>query len=1277
MAISRIGTNLILDATIATADIADDAITTAKLAAGTIAVADIADDAITAAKLATNAVVTASIVAGSVTTTELGADAVTNAKIGDNAIDSEHYVDGSIDTVHISDNAITVGKMADLARGQIIAGNSAGNPVALALGSNNYVLTSDGTDIAWAASQVEEAPAFTGNVSVAGTLGVGTTSPTGNAKVHIKNAASGQSAASNNTELTIENDNHTGIQFLTPNNKVAGFWFGDPEAVEAAKFYYSHSTSSYLWNAAATDVMTLSGSLLALTGNQTISGTLGVTGTSTFGGGTSITNAGVLTLEAGGSLTTAASNDLNIVYPDGRSLFIKEASTTSVTIDNAQKVTLAGALDITGDTIASANIRIRGGASTPISGEARLGGHASWGAQIYGYGGTNDISLVNRAGTVAMAVLANSTNITMAGTLGVASTIRVTTDGSASAPCFQVGGDADTGMYQSATNELAFTVAGTKKMHFTTVSMTLDNSLTSGLSMGDNIPVKWGNSNDLTIKHDGSHSYIHQSGTGDLRFRAAIFNVLNAAGDENMIWATQDGEARLYHNGSAKLATTTTGISVDDIIKLGGYSYIGEDMFDADSLGLACDSTESIQFGTFTTSNSTWTEKMRLTNAGNLGIGIAAPVDKLEVYRTSTDQTVGLTLTNNQNGGYGSGIVWRSKRTDAGLLNAAEITVSGENSWNSNATTSSMMKFATQKDGTLTTHMTITKNGKVGIGDTAPQDWLEVRSSGAIGGITISNSAHDQAALSFARSAAATARIFTTEPGATHTGAMHFQTGIASGPALVTAMTIDETQRIGIGTASPGAQLEVYGTSQLGMRVDTSSKAVIRLMNNALGLGETLALGIGFSAVGGHSGTYPLSFITGGWDDDTSGGLLSFRTSTDGGSSCPSHMVIKHDGKIGIGTASPTAKFEVHDDSGGFSTSSVAASIASSVMHIQGDNDMRIIFTENGSSFRGMFGYEHSGSTYMGIWDSGSSSNVTLKCQTGKVVIGGDAVPDELLHIYERDAAPKIRFEQYDSSGAAVAGDVVGGIEWSINEDSAFSGADTVRTKILSVIEGTSSQTALTFYTGAGAAAAAEKMRIDSSGRVMIGSTTDAMNPDTYTSFQTVSNDTPNHILIGADCSDHADNVGIKFASGPNGPTGGGYIQSSIELEATSTSSGQVINWKLVDNSSTKLSLQTGGIYGVMNDTSDIALKENILDLSDGTTVIKALRPRIFDWKTGGDVGGVGTGQAGFVAQEVETVFEEAVSGVEGRKGVKAMAILTHAVKAIQELEARIAVLEG
>ena len=81
----------------------------------------------------------------------IAADSITGAKIADNAIDSEHYTDGSIDTAHIADDQVTLAKMAGLARGKIIIGDASGNPTALAIGSNGYVLKSDGTDIAWAA----------------------------------------------------------------------------------------------------------------------------------------------------------------------------------------------------------------------------------------------------------------------------------------------------------------------------------------------------------------------------------------------------------------------------------------------------------------------------------------------------------------------------------------------------------------------------------------------------------------------------------------------------------------------------------------------------------------------------------------------------------------------------------------------------------------------------------------------------------------------------------------------------------------------------------------------------------------------------------------------------------------------------------------------------------------------------------------------------------------------------------------------------------------------
>ena len=83
----------------------------------------------------------------------IAADAINGDKIADDSINSEHYVDGSIDTAHIADNQVTLGKMAGLARGNIIVGDSNGDPSALGTGSQNQVLTVDANgDAVWAAA---------------------------------------------------------------------------------------------------------------------------------------------------------------------------------------------------------------------------------------------------------------------------------------------------------------------------------------------------------------------------------------------------------------------------------------------------------------------------------------------------------------------------------------------------------------------------------------------------------------------------------------------------------------------------------------------------------------------------------------------------------------------------------------------------------------------------------------------------------------------------------------------------------------------------------------------------------------------------------------------------------------------------------------------------------------------------------------------------------------------------------------------------------------------
>ncbi len=77
-----------------------------------------------------------------------------------------------------------------------------------------------------------------------GKVGIGTSSPDSNSKLHVYNGASGQSSATNNTEVVIENNSTTGISFLTPNNASSGLWFADPESNASGRFYYTHSDNS-------------------------------------------------------------------------------------------------------------------------------------------------------------------------------------------------------------------------------------------------------------------------------------------------------------------------------------------------------------------------------------------------------------------------------------------------------------------------------------------------------------------------------------------------------------------------------------------------------------------------------------------------------------------------------------------------------------------------------------------------------------------------------------------------------------------------------------------------------------------------------------------------------------------------------------------------------------------------------------------------------------------------------------------------------------------------
>ena len=117
--------------------ISANAVGSSEIANGAVGIAELATNAVTSAKLAQNSVLTKHIDDGQVTADQLSTDAVTTVKI----------TDSNVTTAKIADDAVTLAKMAGLTRGSIIVGDSSGNPSALALGSNGQVLKSDGTDL--------------------------------------------------------------------------------------------------------------------------------------------------------------------------------------------------------------------------------------------------------------------------------------------------------------------------------------------------------------------------------------------------------------------------------------------------------------------------------------------------------------------------------------------------------------------------------------------------------------------------------------------------------------------------------------------------------------------------------------------------------------------------------------------------------------------------------------------------------------------------------------------------------------------------------------------------------------------------------------------------------------------------------------------------------------------------------------------------------------------------------------------------------------------------
>lgn len=84
-----------------------------------------------------------------------------------------------------------------------------------------------------------------------------------------------------------------------------------------------------------------------------------------------------------------------------------------------------------------------------------------------------------------------------------------------------------------------------------------------GLTLGDNVKLNLGASDDLQLYHDGSNSLIDDAGTGSIVLRSdTSVKILKKTGDENILIATPDSSVALFYDATKHLETTDGGAIV-------------------------------------------------------------------------------------------------------------------------------------------------------------------------------------------------------------------------------------------------------------------------------------------------------------------------------------------------------------------------------------------------------------------------------------------------------------------------------------------------------------------------------------------------------------------------------------------------------------------------------------------------------------------------------------------------------------------------------------------
>jgi hypothetical protein len=294
-------------------------------------------------------------------------------------------------------------------------------------------------------------------------------------------------------------------------------------------------------------------------------------------------------------------------------------------------------------------------------------------------------------------------------------------------------------------------------------------------------------------------------------------------------------------------------------------------------------------------------ERVRVTSAGNVGIGTTTPVTGLHVKGAGVSGTGTFEKTGANTGGALTGIDLVTDAKTAGdnsllgysaldsadnLTSYSKIKMGIEDP--TNGSEDGFISFNTVSNGTYADRMTITAAGNVGIGTTTPEYTLDLESS-LVGGTRLELTSTDTGGKRW--------NIIST--GSTNNvGAGHLS--IRNETDLTTPMVIQSGGNVGIGTTTPTGSLHVS---------KISGQNYLNLSNNGSSASDynIIAFSNDFDGTPNHA-------VLGTKGDD--GGL---RLSGKGGTAGINNpdIYLADDGNVGIGTTIPAKKLHVLASTGG------------------------------------------------------------------------------------------------------------------------------------------------------------------------------------------------------------------------------------------------------------------------------------------------------------------------------------------------------------------------